>query len=81
MAFDYPMLNMDAKISCHFYNTSLIVLCGVSGESFVQACEQKFNSSISQKSLDIEKIKNDWFSEVYQVKIYDPLCIVIDDSC
>ena len=25
--------------------------------------------------VDIEKIKNDWFSEVYQVKSYDPLCI------
>ena len=67
MAFDYPMLNMDAKISCHFYNTSLIVSCGVSGDAFLERCEQKFNSSIGQKSLDIKKIKNDWFSEVYQV--------------
>ena len=67
MVFDYVMLDMDTKISCHYYNTSLIVSCGVSGDSFVQKCEEKYRSSMSQSSHNIRKIRKDWFSEVYQV--------------
>lgn len=59
---------MDTKLACHFYNTSLRVSCGVSGDSFVSKCKEKHNSDYIKDDLNIEEIKKNWFSEVHQVK-------------
>ena len=62
------MLDMDTKLTCHFYNTSLRVSCGVSGHSFVSKCKEKHNSDYIKDNYNIGEIRKHWFSEVHQVK-------------
>ena len=65
--FDYVMLDMDTKLACHYYNTSVRVSCGVSGHPFVAKCEEKYGTGTIQEHFNISEIRKNWFSEVHQV--------------
>ena len=74
LVFDTVMLEMDTKLTCHFYNTSLRVFCGVSGhsndtmnDSLVAKCTETYYSDYIKDNFNIEEIRKNWFSEVFQV--------------
>ena len=74
LVFDTVMLEMDTRLTCHFYNTSLRVFCGVSGhsnetmnDSLVAKCTETYYSDYIKDNFNIKEIRKNWFSEVFQV--------------